>query len=124
MKWIQGLRLLNGDVQVKMLEDSNLLMYLTPDESLRVRSHSLTGFEWGYGGSGPAQLALALLLAVGVEASRADQLHQAYKWAVVARFAKDGFVISHALILAWVSRRGKDMSPDLEPSPWKVPEPD
>ena len=24
-------------------------------------SHSPTGFEWGYGGSGPAQLALALL---------------------------------------------------------------
>ena len=24
-------------------------------------NHSLTGFEWGYAGSGPAQLALALL---------------------------------------------------------------
>ena len=24
-------------------------------------NHSPTGFEWGYGGSGPAQLALALL---------------------------------------------------------------
>jgi len=49
MKWIQGLRLLNGDVQVKMLEDSNLLMYLTPDESLRVRSHSLTPCSWRSG---------------------------------------------------------------------------
>src|SRR5262245_1194599 len=28
---------------------------------LDLRSHSPTGFEWGYGGSGPAQLALALL---------------------------------------------------------------
>jgi hypothetical protein len=26
-----------------------------------LRQHSPTGFEWGYGGSGPAQLALALL---------------------------------------------------------------
>ena len=26
-----------------------------------LRKHSLTGFEWGYGGSGPAQLALAVL---------------------------------------------------------------
>jgi hypothetical protein len=26
-----------------------------------VRSHSPSGFEWGYGGSGPAQLALAIL---------------------------------------------------------------
>ena len=29
---------------------------------LEVRNHSPTGFAWGYGGSGPAQLALALLL--------------------------------------------------------------
>jgi len=29
---------------------------------LHVRNHSPSGFEWGYGGSGPAQLALALLV--------------------------------------------------------------
>jgi Family of unknown function (DUF6166) len=34
---------------------------LLPDRSLRVRKHSPDGFNWGYGGSGPAQLALALL---------------------------------------------------------------
>lgn len=28
---------------------------------LELRNHSPTGFEWGYGGSGPAQLALAIL---------------------------------------------------------------
>lgn len=28
---------------------------------LDLRNHSPTGFEWGYGGSGPAQLALAIL---------------------------------------------------------------
>lgn len=30
--------------------------------SLRLRNHSPTGFEWGYLGSGPSQLALALVL--------------------------------------------------------------
>jgi len=35
---------------------------LTPERSLELANHSPTGFEWGYGGSGPAQLALALLL--------------------------------------------------------------
>ena len=35
---------------------------LTPDRSLELANHSPSGFEWGYGGSGPAQLALALLL--------------------------------------------------------------
>ncbi|WP_408960765.1 DUF6166 domain-containing protein [Natrinema sp. 74] len=35
---------------------------LTPERSLGLANHSPSGFEWGYGGSGPAQLALALLL--------------------------------------------------------------
>jgi hypothetical protein len=35
---------------------------LIPKRSLDLVSHSPSGFEWGYGGSGPAQLAVALLL--------------------------------------------------------------
>lgn len=35
---------------------------LTPDNSLKVRNHSPDGFEFGYHGSGPAQLALAILM--------------------------------------------------------------
>ncbi len=35
---------------------------VTPQQSLELANHSPSGFDWGYGGSGPAQLALALLL--------------------------------------------------------------
>ncbi len=35
---------------------------LAPDRSLELANHSPSGFNWGYDGSGPAQLALALLL--------------------------------------------------------------
>ncbi|RBI60289.1 hypothetical protein DMJ13_18270 [halophilic archaeon] len=35
---------------------------LTPERSLELANRSPSGFEWGYTGSGPAQLALALLL--------------------------------------------------------------
>lgn len=35
---------------------------LMPDESQKVHNHSPDGFNWGYGGSGPAQLALAVIL--------------------------------------------------------------
>jgi len=35
---------------------------LLPYESQKIRNHSPDGFNWGYGGSGPAQLALAILL--------------------------------------------------------------
>ena len=38
--------------------------------SLAVRNHSPTGSAWGYGGSGSAQLALAILLAVTDEATK------------------------------------------------------
>jgi hypothetical protein len=46
-------------------------------------NHSPTGFEWGYGGSGPAQLALALLADHLGDDERAVALHQDFKWAVV-----------------------------------------
>ena len=35
---------------------------LTPEESFKYRIHSHDGFSWGYSGSGPAQLALAIML--------------------------------------------------------------
>ena len=35
---------------------------LTPEESWTYRIHSPDGFQWGYSGSGPSQLALAILL--------------------------------------------------------------
>lgn len=35
---------------------------LDPHFSQQFRNHSPDGFEWGYGGSGPAQLALGILL--------------------------------------------------------------
>lgn len=37
---------------------------LDPYVSLKFVKHSLDGFSWGYGGSGPAQLALAVLLEI------------------------------------------------------------
>lgn len=40
-------------------------MELSPAASLKLRNHSPDGFSWGYLGSGPAQLALAILLYLG-----------------------------------------------------------
>ncbi len=57
---------------------------LTPDRSLTYRQHSPTGFAWGYGGSGPAQLALAILLESGIGTSRALALYQDFKWEYIA----------------------------------------
>lgn len=36
--------------------------FLDPRPSQKLHNHSPDGFNWGYGGSGPAQLALAIVL--------------------------------------------------------------
>ena len=58
---------------------------LTPERSLALLNRSSSGFEWGYGSSGPAQLALALLLDyTGDEAFALDH-YQAFKTEVVSQ---------------------------------------
>lgn len=60
---------------------------LSPEPSQRLYNHSPDGFAWGYEGSGPAQLALAILLSAGVPASGALACHQDFKRTVVATWA-------------------------------------
>lgn len=57
-------------------------------------NHSPTGFEWGYGGSGPAQLALALLANHLGDDDEAVTLHQEFKRTVVARFDYRGWTLT------------------------------
>ena len=58
-------------------------VHLIPDGSLRIRNHSPDGFNWGYGGSGPAQFALALLM-LYVDADTAQLYYQDLKFGWVA----------------------------------------
>ena len=57
---------------------------LSAAPSQRLMNHSPDGFAWGYGGSGPAQLALAVLLAAGMPEQRALELYQVFKADVIA----------------------------------------
>ena len=56
-------------------------------------NHSPTGFEWGYGGSGPAQLALALLADHLGDDQEALNLYQRFKWTVVATLPRRGWTL-------------------------------
>ncbi len=69
-----------------------------PQEIVR---HSPTGFEWGYGGSGPADLALNIL-AQYVPRKLAESLHQQYKWDVIARIPHEGTTITSESVRAWI----------------------
>jgi hypothetical protein len=79
------------------------------------KAHSPNGFEFGYGGSGPADLALNILIKFGLSRERAWDLHQDFKWRFVARIPKDaGGVISANDIDAWIAERSKEYSgPDI-----------
>jgi hypothetical protein len=57
---------------------------LSPTRSQLIVNHSPDGFEWGYGGSGPAQLALAIALEL-VDENRAREMYQSFKQQFIAR---------------------------------------
>lgn len=64
-------------------------------------NHSPSGFEWGYGGSGPAQLALALLADHLGDDEKAVRLHQEFKRKVIASLPHDHWILtSHEIDLA------------------------
>jgi len=91
-KTYYGRRNADGSCDVWVVEDHTKLLTAeavnesaTRDLPLRLdlHNHSPTGFEWGYGGSRPAQLALALLAdAVGDEIGQVH--YQDFKRAVVS----------------------------------------
>lgn len=58
---------------------------LLPNASQKVYNHSPDGFNWGYGGSGPAQLALAICIELYGE-NIASKLYQNFKFEFVAKW--------------------------------------
>jgi hypothetical protein len=64
------------------------------DPRFDLRNHSPTGFEWGYGGSGPAQLALALAADVLGDDEAALDVYQRLKFRVVGRLPSDGWTLT------------------------------
>ena len=73
---------------------------LTPEASQKVRNHSPDGFNWGYGGSGPAQLALALLLHFSDE-DTAQKLYQDFKWDVICNLSPN-FEMGSDFVTNWI----------------------
>jgi len=69
--------------------------------------HSPDGFEWGYGGSGPADLALNILSGIiGLEAAQENGLYQQFKRDFIATMPQEGGRIKRTDILAWLEAQG------------------
>ena len=74
---------------------------LSPKPSQKLRNHSPDGFQFGYGGSGPAQLALALLLDATSDPGEAQEYYQSFKWDQVAHWGEEWSTL-RSDILKWV----------------------
>lgn len=75
-------------------------------ESFRIAKHSPTGFNWGYPGSGPAQLALAILLDVTGDKKLAQGLYQEFKRDIIAAFG-DHLCLTEMEVKAWIVYKTK-----------------
>ena len=79
---------------------------LNPERSQAVWNHSPSGFAWGYGGSGPAQLGLALLLEAGASDDEASRHHQEFKWEVIRRLpSQESFMLQGVTVTEWLKRK-------------------
>lgn len=92
------------DRQVVVVE-SGQSVDLSPEPSQEIINHSPDGFNWGYGGSGPAQLALGLLLDVTGDRQIASQYYQLFKADAVAHFGEE-WEITEVAIRRWLLDNG------------------
>ncbi len=80
--------------------------YATANVPHAIVFHSPAGFEWGYGGSGPADLALNILYAVTKNKELAMRYYQKFKWEFIAVLPEEGGIIKREEIIQWLRRHG------------------
>jgi len=78
---------------------------LSPERSQKVWNHSPDNFNWGYSGSGPAQLALAILLEFTDQVT-VIRLYQEFKSDVIAGL-KGNFELPTEVVERWIKERLK-----------------
>lgn len=77
-----------------------------------IRRHSPDGFEWGYGGSGPSDLALSILTDYFRRHKSRDAIAAAgrvygpFKWKFLAPIQEDAFKIEEQQITEWLTDQG------------------
>jgi hypothetical protein len=99
-----GSRYPTGRVYVGVIEDGAVAFALPHNER-----HSPDGFEWGYAGSGPADLARSILThALGLEGDAAENIHprlyQQFKFERITPLPPNqNWEMSRDEVLGWVA---------------------
>ena len=78
---------------------------LDPGPSQKVRNHSPDGFAWGYEGSGPAQLALAILLEILPEPAALAHYQEFKRQWIADLPSNEDFILDIGQICMWLSLR-------------------
>ena len=78
------------------------------DPRLDLRNHSPTGLEWGYAGSGPSQLALAMLAVCADDDAEATAAYQWFKWGFTSRIATDVWELPASAVTDWLDQHRKE----------------
>jgi hypothetical protein len=90
--------------QTITVESNGKVKTLSQGRSLKLRNHSPDGFNWGYGGSGPAQTALAILLDATGDEKVAQYHYQQFKWDHVCKWGPV-WSITDGEIEGWLSKQ-------------------
>lgn len=98
---------IHGDVNTRAVTIDG--MEIDPAISLSVCNHSPDGFNWGYGGSGPAQLAFAILIDQQADLRVAFDLHQVFKWELLVSADGDKDLHVEVDVNEWVEKQKRDL---------------
>ena len=105
----------NGQTQVMAIVwEAGRPRLLDPKPSQQLHNHSPAGYEWGYEGSGPAQLALAILLDFSDDEELALNNYQAFKSQFIASLSQEDtqWTITGSEIAAWLQQRSLQHAPE------------
>ena len=84
------------------LDNEGYITQLSPEKSLQIVNHNPDDFQWGHWGSGPAQLAAAILYEVTEDLNRSRQYYQFFKHDHVGKWHGDTFTISETEVWDWL----------------------
>lgn len=108
-KWLDEQALEQRDETIPLPPDPDKYIFRRQDGRVAtnvphtITTHSPTGLDWGYGGSGPADLALNLLIAHGLHPEEAWMLHQDFKARFIATLPREGGEIRKTDVDAWLA---------------------
>jgi hypothetical protein len=111
MRRFVGVRDADGRTRVYVDDDGNPG---APRRRLQHRrhvySHSPTGFDWGYAGSGPAELARALVSEVTGDPEPSPRVYQTFKARVVQALPAPGWALEEGEVQRVVGQIARELA--------------